>query len=110
MTEQAPSTTVQLPWTREKFTRLMHELAADEAPRLFALVAEYGEAEDARIAGYGLAYADRAEVNSVEGGFHLNSQSAERARRLFEISSRSAGVRQVHVVWLDTTTTVMHQG
>ena len=85
----------------EEFTRLMRELAVGEAPRLFALVEEYGEAQDARVAGYGLAYADRAEVNSVEGGFHLSSQSAERARVLFEISSRSAGTRRVHVVWLD---------
>jgi hypothetical protein len=66
-------------------------------------VEEYGEAEAARIAGYGLAHADRADVNSVEGDFHLGSQSAEHARTLFELSSRSTGVSRVHVVWLDIT-------
>jgi hypothetical protein len=93
----------------EEFTGLMQELAVEEAPRLFALVEEYGEAEDARVAGYGLAYADRADVNSAEGDFQLGSESAERARTLFEISSRSAGVSRVHVVWLDETTSVVHQ-
>jgi hypothetical protein len=88
------------PWTKEEFVGLMHQLAVSEAPRLFAIVEEYGEAEDARVAGYGLAYADRAEVDGVEGGFRLSSKSAESARSLFEISSRSSGTRQAHVVWL----------
>jgi hypothetical protein len=78
----------------EEFTGLMQELAVEEAPRLFALVEEYG---------------DRADVNSVEGDFQLDSQSAESARTLFEISSRSTGVARVHVVWLDETTSVVHQ-
>lgn len=81
----------------------MHEPAAGEAPRLFAIVEEYGDAEDLRVAAYGLAYDDRAEVNSVEGDFRLDSQSPEHARTLFEISSRSAGVQRVHVIWLDET-------
>jgi hypothetical protein len=87
------------------FTALLQEVAREEAPRLFAIVEEYGngEEDDLRVAGYGLAYEDRVEVNSVEGDFHLNSQSPEHARTLFEISSRSAGARRVHAVWLDET-------
>lgn len=80
---------------------MLRGLALAEAPRRFALVEEYGERYDARVAGYGLAYEDRVEVNSVEGGFHLSSENAERARSLFQISSRSTGMRQVHLVWLD---------
>ncbi|MFD1151643.1 hypothetical protein [Saccharothrix hoggarensis] len=83
------------------FTALAREVALEEAPRLFAIVEEYGEAEDARVAGYGLAFEDRAEANSVEGGFHLVSESADSARTLFEITSRSTGRRRVHLVWLD---------
>ncbi|MCE6995250.1 hypothetical protein LZG04_10565 [Saccharothrix sp. S26] len=79
---------------------VLHEVASESAPRLFAVVEEYGEGE-VRAAGYGLAYAERAEVDAVEGGFRLSSDSAESARALFEISSRSAGVRRVHLVWLD---------
>ncbi|MFD0202424.1 MULTISPECIES: hypothetical protein [Saccharothrix] len=93
------------PWSEEEFATVIHRLAAGEAPRLFAIVEEYGEAEDARVAGYGLAYADRAEVHAVEGGFHLGSRSAETARILFEVSSRSAGTRRAHLVWLDGTST-----
>ena len=98
--EHAGPTTARLLRNAEEFARLMQELAVTEAPRLFAIVEEYDEAEDARVAGYGLAYGDRADVNSVEGDFRLHSQSAESARALFEISSRSMGVRRVHVVWL----------
>lgn len=96
----APTVTAPL-WSPEEFTRVMRELATAGAPRLFALVEEYGEGEDARVAGYGLAYAGRADVDAVEGGFRLSSESAEHARTLFEVSSRSAKVRRVHVVWLD---------
>ena len=84
------------------FVALLHEVAQEEAPRLFALVEEYGEGADARVAGYGLAFEDHAEVNSVEGDFHLTSQSAESARTLFEISSGDRTVRRVHLVWLPT--------
>ncbi len=82
-------------------SELVHEVAWEEAPRLFALVEEYGEGEDVRVAGYGLSYDDRAEVDSVDGDFRLSSQSAETARVLFEITSRGANVRRVHLVWLD---------
>ncbi|MBB5805375.1 hypothetical protein F4560_005143 [Saccharothrix ecbatanensis] len=83
------------------FTALLHEVAKEEAPRFFAIVEEYGNAEDARVAGYGLAYADRAEVDAVEGGFRLSSESAESARTLFEITSGDEAVRRVHLVWLN---------
>lgn len=82
------------------FTAALHEVVMEEAPRVFAVVEEYGEGV-VRAAGYGLAYADRADIDAVEGGFRLSSQSAESARTLFEISSRSTGTRRVHLVWLD---------
>lgn len=88
---------------RTAFDRHMLDVARTDAPRVFAIVEEWGDQHAARVAGFGLAYEDRAEVNSVEGDFHLASQSPEHARTLFEISSRSAGVRRAHVVWLDGT-------
>lgn len=100
MTKLDERPVVEPQWAREEFADVMRELAEQEAPRLFALVEEYGDRADARVAGYGLAYPDRADVNSVEGDFPLRSQSPETARKLFEVSSRSRGVR-VHVVWLD---------
>lgn len=86
--------------TEQEFTALVHEVAQEEAPRLFAIVEEHGERESVRVAGYGVAFEDRAEVSAVEGGFRLSSRSAENARVLFEISSRSAGTRRAHLVWL----------
>ncbi|PSL53074.1 hypothetical protein B0I31_110165 [Saccharothrix carnea] len=86
--------------TEQEFTELVQEVAHDEAPRLFAIVEEYGERESVRVAGYGVAFEDRAEVSGVEGGFRLSSRSPENARALFELSSRSAGTRRTHLVWL----------
>ncbi|MFE2754794.1 hypothetical protein ACFXGA_22610 [Actinosynnema sp. NPDC059335] len=86
------------------FTALLHEVALEGAPRPFAVVEEYGDREDVRVAGYGLAYDTHVQANSVEGDFPLKSEDVERVRTLFEISSRSSGVRRVHVVWLETTT------
>ncbi|MBB5806980.1 hypothetical protein F4560_006748 [Saccharothrix ecbatanensis] len=97
--ERSPDTVTRPLWTKEEFTNLLHLIAKEQAPRLFAIVEEYGEQEDGRVAAYGLAYPDHADVNSVEGDFHLVSQSPERARQLFEISAGSRGVR-THLVWL----------
>ncbi|GGP46240.1 hypothetical protein GCM10010185_17370 [Saccharothrix coeruleofusca] len=87
--------------TEEEFAHIMRVMAEDQAPRLFAIVEEHGERAGGRVAGYGLAYGDRVEVNSVEGGFHLISRSAERACQLFEISAGARGAR-THLVWLRT--------
>jgi hypothetical protein len=97
--ERSPDTVARPLWTKEEFTNLLHLIAKKQAPRLFAIVEEYGEQEDGRVAGYGLAYPDHADVNSVEGDFHLVSQSPERARQLYEMSAGSRGVR-THLVWL----------
>ncbi len=83
------------------FAALLREVAHEGAPRLFAIVEEYGEQDDARVAGYGLAYNDRADVNSVGGDFRLNSQSPESALSLFEISTGDKDVKRLHLVWLD---------
>lgn len=83
--------------TDEQFTRFAAGLAADDAPRLFALVEEHGERADADVAGYGLAYADRAEFTSLGGGFHITSETPEGVRLLVEASTEAA---RVHLVWL----------
>jgi hypothetical protein len=107
--EQAARTLAES-WGETESGELMRQLAADGAPRLFAIVEECEEGYDARVAGYGLAYENRAEVDAVEGGFHLSPESAESARALFEVSSRSAGPQRVHLVWLDQAIEVARQG
>ncbi|MBW4719656.1 hypothetical protein [Saccharothrix obliqua] len=100
MTELDERLVVEPQWNREEFADVVRQLAEEAAPRLFALVEEYGDRAEARVAGYGMAFPDRADVNSVEGDFPLRSQNPESARQVFEVSSRSRGVR-VHVVWLN---------
>ncbi|MBP2333864.1 hypothetical protein JOF41_000042 [Saccharothrix coeruleofusca] len=80
---------------------VVRAVAREAPPRRFAIVEEYGDGEDARVAGYGLAYDDHAQVNSVEGDFPLKSRNAETARAVFELSSNWTGARRVHLVWLD---------
>lgn len=43
-----------------EFAQEIAELVAAEAPRLFAVVQEYGERVDGRIAAWGLAFEDHA--------------------------------------------------
>ncbi len=84
--------------TEEGFAREVAELVADEAPRLFALVQEYGERVDGWVVAWGMAFDDHAETVSVGGGLRGTFPSAERARRAY---SRRAKVR---LVWTGAKT------
>ena len=64
----------------DEFTALVAEMVADEAPRLFAVVQELGEREDGRIAAWGMAFADHADVVRHGGGSWLSVSSPDRAR------------------------------
>jgi hypothetical protein len=49
----------------EEFVVVTEDLVADEAPRLFAVLQEYGERVDVRIAAWGMAFGERVEVIST---------------------------------------------
>ncbi|MBP2330792.1 hypothetical protein JOF56_011177 [Kibdelosporangium banguiense] len=49
------------------FTTLVAEMVADQAPRVFAIVLEYGEQIDAQIIGRGMALDESAYVTTVDG-------------------------------------------
>jgi hypothetical protein len=66
-----------------EFAQEIAELVADEAPRLFAVVQEYGERADGWIAAWGMAFENCAKVVGVDRGLHLNLRSPERAVRAF---------------------------
>ncbi len=67
-----------------EFAREVNELVADEAPRLFAVVHEYGERVDGCVAAWGLAFEDHVEVIGVGGRRrHVITRSPERAARAF---------------------------
>ncbi|WP_433263208.1 hypothetical protein ACQPZF_31585 [Actinosynnema sp. CS-041913] len=87
--------------TDEEFARFVAGLVRDDAPRLFAIVEEYGEREDAEVAAYGLDFGDHTDVKSVEGDFRLRSQNPQSALAVFGHSTGATGVSRLHLVWLD---------
>jgi hypothetical protein len=84
-------------WDEAEFAQEVAELVAAEAPRLFAVVQEYGERLDGRIAAWGLAFEDHADVIGVDHRSHLRLRSPERAVHLFSRHPRiTARVTWVH--------------
>ncbi|MGH3901858.1 MAG: hypothetical protein ACRDTA_27100 [Pseudonocardiaceae bacterium] len=80
-----------------EFTELIQELVAEEAPGLFAVVQEYGERADGRIAAWGIAFEHCAEVVGVDRGVHVSLRSPERAVRAF---TRRPHIT-AHLVWVN---------
>jgi hypothetical protein len=66
-----------------EFNQMVAEMVADEAPRLFAVVQEYGERVDGRIAAWGMAFDDHAEIINVDDGTNVSLSSPERAAHGF---------------------------
>ncbi len=94
--------------TEEEFAEGVRELVASSAPRVFALVEEYGERVDGWVIFWGMAFDDeeRAEVVSADfcsSGLGVRSfgsfSSAERAQQTY---SRR---RKVRLVWTSTPAT-----
>lgn len=81
----------------ETFVALTETMVADLAPRVFAVVEEYGERIDGWIAAWGMAFEDHADVIGVEGGTRMRLRSAEDALRGFGFGTH---VRP-SVVWVN---------
>lgn len=75
------------------------ELAADDAPRRFAIVYEYPH-DDGEVAAYGLAFEDHADVSAVDSSFYTRSASAEGALATYRHMSDDEHTA-IHLVWLD---------
>lgn len=78
-----------------EFAELVVEMVTDDAPRVFAVVEEYGTRVDARVAGWGLAYDDHADVIGVDGHVHLGAAAPENVLRRFGRRARITA----HIVW-----------
>ncbi|MEV0701179.1 hypothetical protein AB0I53_25180 [Saccharopolyspora sp. NPDC050389] len=85
----------------------MESIVADEAPRLFAVVQEYGDRVDSRIAAWGMAFPDHAEVVSVHDGLRMRLPEAESALHGFRIGN----FIRAHLVWFnpDAATSVTNE-
>lgn len=79
-----------------RFAAILERMVADAAPRLFAIVQEYGDRVDAQIAAWGMAFADHAEVISVEGKLRMSLRAPESALRAFHFGSHV----RARLVWL----------
>lgn len=69
--------------SREEFTAIVDSIVADSAPRVFAIVHEYGDRVDGRIVGRGMAFEDRAVVVDVDGGMTMSLQTPHNALYYF---------------------------
>lgn len=74
--------------SEEEFAEILEGMVADEAPRLFAVVQEYGDRVDGRIAAWGMSFDDHADLVGVDGGVHLGVRALERAIRGFRVGTR----------------------
>jgi hypothetical protein len=77
--------------------RRFWKAVADNAPRLFAVVQEYGQRVDARIAGWGLAFDGRAEVVSTDGQLRMKLTAPEQGLRAFHFGSHI----RARLVWFN---------
>jgi hypothetical protein len=98
MTEPAPQGLPPL-CGPEEFARLVTEMVTDDAPRVFAVVQEYGDRVDARIAAWGLAHPDHVDVIGVDGAVHLGAAAPETVLRRYGRRVNTSA----HVVWPSAT-------
>jgi hypothetical protein len=82
-----------------EFAEEINALVADEAPRLFAVVQEYGERADGWIAAWGMAFENYAKVVGVDRRLCRNLPSPEHAARAF---SRSPHIT-TRLIWVSPT-------
>lgn len=81
----------------EKFGEILASMVADNAPRLFAVVQEWGTRVDARVAGWGVAHDDHVDVIGLDGAVHLGAARPENILRGFGWRDRITA----RIVWHD---------
>lgn len=79
------------------FAEITESMVADEAPRVFALVQEYGERVDCRVAGWGMDFGDHAEVVATDRSLRMSLGTPEDAPRLFNFGSHI----RARLVWFN---------
>jgi hypothetical protein len=79
----------------EEFATLVEQMAVDQAPRLFAVVQTYGQL-DGRVAAWGMAFDDGAEIVGVDRALRMSLEAADTAPMLFALD----GGAEARLVWL----------
>jgi hypothetical protein len=83
-------------FSREEFAAIVEQMVADQAPRLFAVVQTYGGRLDGRVAAWGMAFDEGAEVVSIDRGLRMSLEAAETAPMLFALDRQI----EARLVWL----------
>ncbi|SMD11144.1 hypothetical protein SAMN05661093_04747 [Kibdelosporangium aridum] len=83
------------PWVDATFTELMAEMVADQAPRVFAVVLEFGEQTDAQIIAWGMELDEGAYMTTLDGRNQYMLADPENA--LMYVRRRSNTTP--HLVW-----------
>ncbi|MBM7776461.1 hypothetical protein JOD54_006665 [Actinokineospora baliensis] len=90
------STTVGNRPDEAEFAALLTGTVAAEAPRVFAVVEEFGERSDARIAAWGMAFPDHTELVGVHRPLRMSLSAPESALPLFTRDHTRA-----HLIWAE---------
>jgi hypothetical protein len=79
-----------------EFAKLITDMVTDQAPRLFAVVIEYGDRLDAQLAAWGLAFDEHAYVVTIDGKNQYVVTEPESALRYI----RDAAHTTPRLVWV----------
>jgi len=80
----------------DTFVKDLRAMVVDNAPRLFAVVQEYGERVDGRIVAWGMAFDDHAEIVSCDRSMRTSAKAPEQALFLFRVPPHI----RPHLVWV----------
>ena len=97
--DRIPDPTGEQPMgTKEEFDAIIEGTVAAYAPRMFAVVLEYGDRVDFQIAAWGMAFEDHSDlIDNNSNVIRTGLQSPELALRGYQIGDR---VRP-HLVWVN---------
>ncbi|MDA3643718.1 hypothetical protein LZ318_12255 [Saccharopolyspora indica] len=78
-----------------QFNAITADMVTETAPRLFAVLQEYGERVDVRIVAWGMAFGDHVEIISIDSSLCMKLRSPADAQRAFTWGSHVTG----RLVW-----------
>jgi hypothetical protein len=87
------------PGSSAELDELIDEMVSAEAPRLFAVVQVHATRLDGRVAAWGLAFEDHAEIVGADANTRISVVSPEHAIRRFGRSPDGT----TRLVWVDAT-------
>ncbi|MGQ0840277.1 hypothetical protein [Actinokineospora sp.] len=74
------------PVDEKRFAEVIQSMVSDHAPKLFAIIEEFGERDDAQVVAWGMEFPGRAHVVGDDGRMRMSSSSAQTARDLLGIT------------------------